>query len=78
MLSISTRSIASALLLLSAGSVLAAPALVERDGHTDVKPLPEFVPDTPIGRALIAFKPELKIQSGCHPFAAVDATGKIK
>ncbi|KAL1642084.1 hypothetical protein SLS58_005672 [Diplodia intermedia] len=63
--------------LLAGASCVNAAAIHRRDeiDHDAVVGLPETVPDGATGELYEKFKPFLKVDSGCVPFPAVDASG---
>ncbi|OMP89107.1 hypothetical protein BK809_0005828 [Diplodia seriata] len=66
--------------LLAGASCVNAAAIHRRDeiDHDAVVGLPETVPDGATGELYEKFKPFLKVDSGCVPFPAVDASGNTK
>ncbi|KUF90201.1 hypothetical protein AM588_10002589 [Phytophthora nicotianae] len=46
-------------------------------GHNQVRPFPEPEPVTFSQKAAVKYKPQLKIEDGCHPYPAVQKDGSI-
>ncbi|KAI9987149.1 hypothetical protein PInf_023032 [Phytophthora infestans] len=45
--------------------------------YDTVRPFPQQVPTTDAQKAILKYKPQLKIEEGCHPYPAVQKDGAI-
>jgi hypothetical protein len=64
-----------AVLVAIAASLAGAQAQVI--GHNQVRPFPQPDPETISQKAAVNFKPQLKIDDGCHPYPAVQKDGSM-
>ncbi|KAG6960000.1 hypothetical protein JG687_00008464 [Phytophthora cactorum] len=63
--------------LIAAIASLAAGVQGQVIGHNQVRPFPEPEPVTFSQKAAVKYKPQLKIEDGCHPYPAVQKDGSI-